>query len=238
MVKINSGGAAAGTSPAIIDDPLDADTADTGEPGYLDKPKTGGGKGRNRRTLNGQHAPPFVTATLPNGDIKVGNSIIIKKDPADPTFQDKVLRDMTTMSNHPTGMETLNNLNNSGQTTTVQHTTGGNSTNYDNANDAAAKGKPDLNGNPGTGKGTGSTINYNPDREPPTAADPSVKRPADVGLNHEMVHAVHGAQGTDDNSPDPANPNNPTVEETETINKDNQYREERGIPKRADHTTL
>ena len=58
ITKINSGGAATGTSPATIDDPLDAEAADTGEPGYLDRPRTGGGKGgRNRRTLNGQHSP-------------------------------------------------------------------------------------------------------------------------------------------------------------------------------------
>lgn len=56
-VRINSGGAAIGTSQAMIDDPLDAEPADTGEPGYLDRPRTGGGKGRNRRFLNGQHAP-------------------------------------------------------------------------------------------------------------------------------------------------------------------------------------
>lgn len=58
MVKINSGGSASPTSPATIDDPLDAETADTGEPGYLDRPRSGGGGGgRRRRTLNGQHAP-------------------------------------------------------------------------------------------------------------------------------------------------------------------------------------
>ena len=57
LVKINSGGMAPPTGPAIIDDPLDAATADTGEPGYLDRPRTGGGGGRRRRTLNGQHAP-------------------------------------------------------------------------------------------------------------------------------------------------------------------------------------
>jgi|GEM_PF-353297 len=57
LVKINSGGAAQPTGPAVIDSPLDAEGADTGEPGYLDKPRTGGGGGRKRRTLNGQHAP-------------------------------------------------------------------------------------------------------------------------------------------------------------------------------------
>ncbi len=44
-----------GTSNASIEDPLDAETSDTGEPGYLDKPRSGGGGGRKRRTLPGQH---------------------------------------------------------------------------------------------------------------------------------------------------------------------------------------
>jgi type VI secretion system secreted protein VgrG len=60
MVKINSGGAASPTGPAIIDEPVDADPADTGEPGYLDRPRRGGGGGRRRRTLNGQHAPAIT----------------------------------------------------------------------------------------------------------------------------------------------------------------------------------
>jgi hypothetical protein len=240
MVKINSGGAAMGTSPAIIDDPLDADTADTGEPGYLDKPRTGGGKGRNRRTLNGQHAPPFETQRLPNGDLQVGNSIIIHPDPNDPTFEDKVLRDLTTMSNHPTGMNTLNSLNNGGNPVTIQHTSeeGGNATSPTNPNDAAAAGKPALGGGTGTGNGSGSTIDYNPDFEPPTDADPSINRPADVGLHHELAHADRNSQGISDLTPETPPPNNPSVNETAVIERDNEYRDERGIPRRDDHTTL
>jgi len=55
MVKINSGGFGTETGDTSIDDPLDAGGADTGEPGYLDRPRTGGGRGRNRRTLQSQH---------------------------------------------------------------------------------------------------------------------------------------------------------------------------------------
>lgn len=61
MVKINSGGFATGTGNPSIDDPLDAEGADTGQPGYLDRPRSGGGRGgRNRRRLHSQHyiAPP------------------------------------------------------------------------------------------------------------------------------------------------------------------------------------
>ena len=58
MVKINSGGWGAETGDASIDDPLDASTSDTGEPGYLDRVRSGGGgrRGRNSRTLRSQHA--------------------------------------------------------------------------------------------------------------------------------------------------------------------------------------
>ncbi len=56
MVKINSGGFGTETGDTPIDDPLDATHADTGEPGYLDRPRTGGGTGgRNRRQLKSQH---------------------------------------------------------------------------------------------------------------------------------------------------------------------------------------
>ena len=51
MVRINSGGAAAGTTGIDYDDPLDAEGADTGEPGYLERPRRGGG--------GGPQAPPL-----------------------------------------------------------------------------------------------------------------------------------------------------------------------------------
>ncbi|MGD9589184.1 MAG: type VI secretion system tip protein TssI/VgrG [Pyrinomonadaceae bacterium] len=58
MVKVNCGAVAAPTAPMQMGDPLDAEHADTGEPGYLDRPRTGGGGGGRRwRTVNGQHAP-------------------------------------------------------------------------------------------------------------------------------------------------------------------------------------
>lgn len=56
MVKINSGGFGTETGDPAIDDPLDAELSDNGEPGYLDRPRTGGGRGgRNRRQLRSQH---------------------------------------------------------------------------------------------------------------------------------------------------------------------------------------
>lgn len=239
MVKINSGGAGMGTSPADIESPLDAETSDTGEPGYLEKPRKGGGGGRKKRTLKGQHAPPFATKTLPDGSIQVGNGLVIKPSPTDPNFQQKVLDDLTTMSNYPAGMGTLNSLNNSGQTTNIQHQpTGGNSYSPNNVADALPKGdKGNFAGvGPvtGTGNGTGGTVNYNPDN-PRTNA----QRPRDVGLHHELAHSDHAANGEYDiTHADPGQPNNPHKEETNTIDRDNEYRKERGVHTRKDHTTL
>jgi hypothetical protein len=177
---------------------------------------------------------------LPNGDIQVGNGLIIRNDPADPNFQNNVLRDLTTMSNYPTGMNTLNSLNNSGQTVNIQHTNvaGGNSYTPSNVAGALPNGSR-FGSTTGNGSGSGGTVDYNPDYEPPTDADPSINRPADVGLNHELTHADHAAHGNYDiTTPDPATPNNPHMEETNTIDRDNAYRDERGIPRRTDHTTL
>lgn len=61
LTKINSGGFGTETGDPTIEDPLDAEAADTGQPGYLDRPRSGGGRGgRNRRHLKSQHhiAPP------------------------------------------------------------------------------------------------------------------------------------------------------------------------------------
>jgi type VI secretion system secreted protein VgrG len=234
MVKINCGAVAPPLVPAKIGGPLDAEHADTGEPGYCDKPrKGGGGGGRKWGTTNLQHAPKVQKNA--DGSYQVGKNIKVQ---GSDEFVGKTLNALSEINNTKTGKNTLNEIDKGTHTTTIVETGGGNETVFDNNNDAAATGKPDLNGNPGSGKGTGSTVKFNPDREPPTAKDPSVNRPADVGLHHELVHAGHGANATDDNSPDPANPNNPSVEETETIKQDNEYRKERGIPTRDDHTKL
>lgn len=61
LTKINSGGFGTETGDPTIDDPLDAETSDTGEPGYLERRRSGSGGGkRNRRQLKSQHnvSPP------------------------------------------------------------------------------------------------------------------------------------------------------------------------------------
>jgi uncharacterized Zn-binding protein involved in type VI secretion len=187
-----------------------------------------------RRVFIGGPVFPLSVTVLPNGNIQVGNNITIE---GDAEFQAKVLRDLHIMSNFSTGAERLNNIDTDGQPVRIREGAS-NGCAADNWADASAAGTPANRGGVGTGRGSGSTITYNPDREPPTAADPTVRRPAEVGLHHELSHSEHIGRGDVDMSPDPANPNNPHVEETNTINQDNQYRTERGIPTRADHTVL
>ena len=181
----------------------------------------------------------LAVVPLPNGDLKVGSNIVIKKDPTDPAFQMLAIRDLAIMSTHPTGRNRIKSIESAKHTVIIKHGRN-NETNPAKGHnlDAAAKGKPAWGGGTGTGKGTDCTIQYDPRREPPTNANPKVRRPADVALHHEMTHADHMVHGREDASPDPAHPNNPNLEETNVIDQDNQYRDERGIPRRRDHTVL
>jgi type VI secretion system secreted protein VgrG len=244
FVKINSGGSATATSDMNFADPVDAEHADTGEPGYLDKPRTGGGTGGRRwRTVGGQHAPVVRRKDDGSGNIMVGNAIVIRPSATNPNFQQEVLEDLAEISNHAQGRETLNSIENSGRTVGISEGDA-NETNFADNNDAAAAGKPALGGGTGTGNGTDSEITYN--RTPlPTAADPSIDRPGDVALHHELAHADDGAHGRDDDTPDPAHPARPAdgfkgqaIAESNVIERDNNYRDSRGIPQRQDHSTL
>ena len=252
MTKINSGGAAMGTGPAIIGDPLDAETADTGEPGYLDRPRRGGGGGRRRwRTLNGQHAPDNIVRT-PNGTYQMG-SIVVQGNEA---YQQAVLGDLATMSQTPSGQTLLNQLQSTGQTTTIRPLVPpanpanafaqpgtGLVSDYQNATPA---GQPvfDGGGNPlndasgnqllGTGIGGPSDVQYNPSDWPaPTSAS---QAPGDVILFHELNHSVHQENGTYDGTP--RTDGFDTNEEFNSIGPENQYRDDRGVPRRTNHHDL
>jgi hypothetical protein len=192
-----------------------------------------------RTVLIGGPVFPLPIVILPGGVVQVGNNITIG---GDPEYQAKVIADLFRISLTPIGLARLDSLDSLGKPVRIvpcDKDNPDNSTMPDKPADAAAKGtraKGTL--EPGTGDGTGSEIHFDADFEPPTAKDPSVKRPADVGLQHELTHAEHNARGNGDHSGDDAHPNNGTKEETETIKEDNEYRRERGIPERDDHTTL
>jgi type VI secretion system secreted protein VgrG len=228
-VKINSGGSGIGTSDAPFEDPVDADTSDTGEPGFLDRPRKKGG-GRKSRKLKSQHALPLGITRLPNGDVKIGKNMTIKSDPNDPEFQDKVVRNMEKMSETINGQDRLFSIDETDKPIKIQKGSGNYEWNYDNENDAMAKGKPDSEGKPGSGKGSGTTVDYDPDHEPPIPYDPSQKRPSDVGLYQGLSHADHAAHGEVDNTPDEKHPYL-SKEVTRTVDESNKYRDERGVPR-------
>jgi uncharacterized Zn-binding protein involved in type VI secretion len=173
---------------------------------------------------------PFAVSINADGSIQFGNHIRIV---GSPEFQAKTLADLVTIAatpssdptRDPAGLTTLNSINSGTHDVTIQETAGGNSC------DAWLPGASD-------GNGSDAVVHFNPDREPPTAADPSVNRPADVGLHHELSHADHATHGQQDLTTPATNPNNPHMEEENTINRDNEYRNDRGIPTRADHTVL
>ena len=85
------------------------------------------------------------------------------------------------------------------------------------------------------GTGSDSTVDYNPDQWP----DPSTrtKAPGDVILFHELTHADHNSRGTNAQSTTRAD-NFDNDEEFNTIGPENEYRDERRVPRRTDHHDL
>ncbi len=212
MVKINSGGSASPTGPATIDDPLDADSADTGEPGYLDRPRSGGGRrGRNRRTLNGQHAPSVTRNN--DGSYNVGGDNL-RVEGSD-AFVSNALSDMSTLYNTPTGRNAMDNINNGTHTTTVRELPlanapgvgGGQATRVDGA------------GSTTPGAGSDTIIEYAPEYAH-TYTDQngdSVDGVRPAVLGHEMMHAGNNDTGNNlRNNPEPAEPTS-NEEESQTI---------------------
>jgi hypothetical protein len=251
IVNINSGGSATGTSSFQMADPLDAEHADTGEPGYLDRPRTGGGGGGRRwRTVDGYHAP--VVRRNDDGSYQV-QSVVVR---GTPEYQQAVLTDLAQMSNTNEGQALLDRLEATGQTTTITEQSPapnppnafaqpGANTNAD-YQAATPAGQPvfDGGGNPltdasgnqllGTGTGVPSNVGYNPDQWPDPTSDHNA--PGDVILFHELQHSEHQQNGTYDGTP--RSDGFTTNEEFNTIGPENRYRDERGVENRTNHGDL
>lgn len=240
MVKINSGGAGTPIAPAKIAGPIDAEHADTGEPGYLDKPRTGGGGGgRKWGTTNIQHAP--VVKRNDDGTYSVGGDKLKVKGTDE--YVGKTLNTLSELYNTPTGKQVMDNINNGKHTTTIET--------LDEAtakkNGALAK-RHDQAGSVTPGKGSDTTIFYNPDVPdgPYTRPDgTTTDLPQSALLGHEMIHAMHNDTGNNlRDNPEPAEPGS-NEEESQTIgihgHKDdpvtqNQILKELGSPdRRTDH---
>lgn len=106
-----------------------------------------------------------------------------------PEFQARVQSDLDALRSLPSGQSLLATMDNSGRTTTIKETSGGNSAAPDNRADAWFN----TDGTPG--KGTNGTVNYNTTRTS-LGSEEWMTRPPSVALFHEMVHASDYNNGT------------------------------------------
>jgi uncharacterized protein involved in type VI secretion and phage assembly len=225
LVKINSGGSPDSTTDLEFIDPADATQADPGEPdNFLElQPKRTGGGGRRKRTVKAKHG--LVCSANPDGTIQVTKSI--KVDAKDPAYAEAVIQDLSTIAATNSGKALLDSLDASGKSVTVRKQNPA-------PNPPNAFASPTNVTNAGNGTGSDSNVDYNPDQWPsPTTR---TKAPGDVILFHELQHADHNAQGTRDMTPRGGNFTN--NEEFNTIGPENKYRDERGVPRRNDHSDL
>lgn len=128
--------------------------------------------------------------------IKDGTSNI--KVEGDEDFKKKTYEALDRLSQTPTGLALLQELEKSGKPVTIKQTPPGkgNTENADKWNDGLYdrdNGKP--------GPGTGSTVLFNPDRDKLNGEDWHERDPA-IGLGHELIHSYHDANGTTDGRPD------------------------------------
>ncbi len=215
MVKINSGGSATGTSDKQLQDPLEADTADTGQPGFFNQHGAGGPPaGHHTRLLSAQHGPQVRLS--PDGkSYLVGKNIQVTSSDKDPEFASKTLGNLAVLGTTPTGSALVTKLDNGTHTVNI--------TRLDDVATAqrngALAGPDDAAGSIDPTKGSNTTISYNPDvpqqlyDQNGTAHD----YPSSAMLGHEMIHASHNADGLNErNLLDPAEPGS-NQEESRTI---------------------
>jgi uncharacterized protein involved in type VI secretion and phage assembly len=225
MVQINSGGSPDSTTDADMTDPADAAQADPGEPpNFLALQPKGGGGGRRHRKVKAQHG--FVCSLNADGTIQVTKAI--KVDMKDPNYAAAVIADLSIMNNTKTGKALLDDLDGTGKSVLVRPLVP--APNPPNAFATATDGTAAANGT-----GSDSTVDYNPGDWPSPLA--RTKPPGDVILFHELTHADHNAKGTNDTATKRTD-NFTDNEEFNTIGPENQYRDERGHPRRNDHTDL
>lgn len=225
MVQINSGGSPGSTSDSDLTDPLDAAMADPGDPeDWIEKhpPWKGGGGGRKHHTAKARHGLA-VTANA-DGTLQVGPGIKVAGDAA---YQDTVVQQLALINETRTGRAMLTDHNGTGKTMTIRPQTP-----LPNPPNAFARATDDTAA--GNGTGSDSNVDYDPGQWPNPVNAPNT--PGDAILFHEMTHAQHNSHGTRDMTPRADNFD--TNEEFNTIGPENQYRDERGIPRRPDHHSL
>ncbi|MCP3166084.1 M91 family zinc metallopeptidase [Myxococcus qinghaiensis] len=159
-----------------------------------------GGAGKDTVSGNGGDDKLYVEADEKTDDVAGDTRTIVDMKDADkrgssvkvegsPEFQARVQSDLDAMRSLPSGQYLLRTLDDSGHSTTIKETTGGNSASASNKDDAwfNADGTP--------GKGTDGTVNYNTSRIS-LGNEEWMNRPPVVALFHELVHASDYANGT------------------------------------------
>jgi uncharacterized protein involved in type VI secretion and phage assembly len=240
QVLINSGGSALSVADADMTDPIDAGSADPGDPiNWRELHKGGGGGGgHHHHTAKASHGLNVTRNKA--GSFQVTKGIKVK---GSPDYVSAVVQDLTMINSTPDGHARLDRIDNSGKQTTIQNydaahpkpaspnadTIPGNGAISDFA-DAGGKGKIAAIDNKnntlatGNGKGSDSNIHYDPaDWPDPTSR---TKAPGDVILNHELGHADHQGHGQEDFTPNNTDSygNN---EEFNNLPSDNAYRSQR-----------
>ena len=218
MVQINSGGSPDSTSNVTITEPLDASIADPGDPpNWIALHPPGKGGGRKTHTAKAHHGVSLTK--LPDGTFQFTPGVVIKS--TDPAYIDAVAADLSTINDTASGKAMLDNLGTSGKTTTIE-------TLPPNEKFTATGAKatdPSKHGDRTNGAGTATTVQYRPSDWPDNTG--RTKAPSDVTLFHEMKHAEHNASGTNQRD-NLRNDRYPNDEEFNTIQSENQYRDERG----------
>ena len=195
---------------------------------------------------------PTASADFPfsfdaKGNLWFGKAIGIA---GDDLFKAKVANRLIRIASLPVGKKLIRSLEDSGKHVGVYTTSDNNSyCSAVKATDATLQGRVlygdnrspllDAEGTPvlGTGKGSDSVVQLNPEFRLHNDADPNSEEPNDAVLFHELQHANHNAHGASDPTPDEQYDNN---EEKNTIangeTTENRYLLERGYPwQRTDH---
>jgi type VI secretion system secreted protein VgrG len=215
MVQINSGGSADSAGNATVTEPLEAAVADPGDPPNwlaLHPPRPGGG----RRTHTAQAHHGFSITPRPDGTWQAFPGVVINS--TDPAYVSAVAQDLAVINDTPSGSAMIQSIGDSGRTTTIQP--------RDPAGSVLDTGASATNPADRTnGVGTDSTVSYTPSDFP--APGTTTNAPSDVALFHEMTHAEHNAHGTNQRNT-PRTDGFTNDEEFNTIQAENQYRDERG----------
>ncbi|WP_198372838.1 type VI secretion system Vgr family protein [Roseomonas rosulenta] len=223
IYKEQQGGSPSDAPVVELTDAADAAMADPGEPpDFLARQPKGGG-GPRRKHSKGPKNAAFVTraddGTLQVGGNQEGKSgLRIKTE--DPDFADKVIDDLSKINETPEGRQKIADAINSDKPTVIEPPETPTdppsaSSKADNPVDATAPGfptgqkGPDGKPVPGTGKGSGTTITYDPE-DWPREGDPDSPT-SDAQLNDLLDDAQRnrdGRAGTvkGDTSPNPLPP--------------------------------